>query len=225
MRLAFISVATVAMTWSASALADPPQLKGSYGFTGEAACLFAPGHSDAQGPNGSNPTPGQLLPLAGFNPNLQVTDGGPTSSAFSNSFSVQGIRTFNGDGTGTVKGTSVSITIRPTPGPTGYPHFPASASVENFSYTFTYTVDNDGGWTATTDQNSFSGTFIAGPRTGQTVTIDRIPQFSGLISNDGKTLIGSHTDAVKETLTFSNGDVFPRICHRSRVFIKLNNND
>ena len=77
--LRFVSVFVV--TWAASAAADPPQLKGAYGFTGTSACL-------------STAAPGP-----GFNPNLTPTDG-----SFGQSFTSEGIRTFNGDGTGTVKG-------------------------------------------------------------------------------------------------------------------------
>jgi len=77
-----------------------------------------------------------------------------------------------------------------------------------------------------------------GPRTGQTATVDTIPQITGLISQDGKTLIlvadptlndpahpninGAFLPQI-ETVTFSNGDVHPQICHRSRVPIKLGN--
>src|SRR5262249_56888936 len=76
-----LSVSLVAMTWAQTATAAPPKLKGDYGFTGTAACLS----TAALGP--------------GFNPNLTPTDG-----SFGQSFTSEGIRTFNGDGTGTVKG-------------------------------------------------------------------------------------------------------------------------
>jgi hypothetical protein len=143
-------------------------------------------------------------------------------SSFSHSFSVEGIRTFKGDGTGTLKGTSVGITVRPTPGPPpAIPAFPASAGSADFSFSFTYTVDGSGGWTATMVPGSYTETFTSGPRTGQTVTVDAIPPVTGLISLDGKTLIAAHTAPTVETRTYSNGDVWPEICHRSRVFIKL----
>jgi hypothetical protein len=194
----------------------PLGLRGGYGFTGEAACLFAPG-------SGPAPTPGVAMPNAGFRPNLQPNDAVPGSStdAFSSSFAVEGIRVFRGDGTGTVKGTSVGITVRPTPGPNGYPSFPPSADVENFSYDFKYTVNGDGSWSSTSVPNTYVGTFVGGPRTGQTDKIDAIPPINGMISQDGNTLTGAHTAAAVETITFSNGDVWPRICHRSRIYINL----
>jgi hypothetical protein len=50
------------------------------------------------------------------------------------------------------------------------------------------------------------------------------------ISGDGKTLIavidpldpsGTYLVPKVETVTYSNGDVWPQICHRSRVYIGL----
>jgi hypothetical protein len=226
------SVSVFLATWAAGAAADTPNLKGAYGFTGTAACLVAPGNS---GGNPGNDPPGP----AGFNSSLQPRNNG---SSFSHSFAVEGIRKFNGDGTGTLKGTSTGITVRPTPGPPpAVPHFPASAGSSSFSFSFTYTVNGDGSWTSTMVPGTFTETFVTGPRstqnpanlTNQTATIDAIPQVTGLISQDGKTLIAvaDPTDSngafipTIETITYSNGDVWPQICHRSRVFIKLQGDD
>jgi hypothetical protein len=135
-----ISVSAIVMVWAASAVADSPKLKGPYAFTGTEACLISPG-SVSGPPLSSNPTPGMLLPGAGFQADLRPNDVTATSGgvAFSHSSAVEGIRTFNGDGTGSVAGTSVGITIRPTPGPNGYPHFPPGAGSSTFSYTFSTT--------------------------------------------------------------------------------------
>jgi hypothetical protein len=233
--LAFSAI-LLATGWTSSAFADSPKLKGDYGFTGTAACLVAPGHvGDANTPPPlNNPTPGIALPNSGFNALLRPNDSLPApaspSQNYSHSFSVEGIRTFNGDGTGTVKGTAVGITIRPTPGPDGFPHFPPSAGSADFSFSFTYTVDGQGGWTATMVPGSYTETFVTGPRShfnpanggvDQTSTVDAIPPVVGMISQDGKTLIAAHTTPMVETHTYSNGDVEPQICHRSRVFIAL----
>jgi hypothetical protein len=216
------SVSAVAMTWTASAIANSPNLKGAYGFTGTAACVVAPGSSTSS----TNPTPGVALPNSGFNSNLHPIDG----KVFSHSFAVEGIRTFNGDGTGAVVGTSVGIDPPPTPGPPGYPAFPPGAGASTFRFSFTYTVNGDGSWTAMMVPGSFLETFTSGGRTGQTATVDAIPPVSGFISNDGKTLIAVADPIVKgafvptvETVTYSNGDVWPQICHRSRVLISLPN--
>jgi hypothetical protein len=228
-RMLMLSTSVVAMTWAANAVADSPNLKGAYGFTGTAACLVAPGNSGTGTP--SNP-----VGSAGFNSELQVSD---PQNSFSHSNAVEGIRTFNGDGTGTVVGTSVGITVRPTPGPSpAIPSFPPSAGSSKFSYKFTYTVNGDGSWTAMMVPGSYTETFVTGPRStqnpansvDQTATVDAIPPVTGLISQDGKTLIlvadplsdGAFVPTV-ETVTYSNGEVWPQICHRSRVLISLGN--
>ena len=46
-----------------------------------------------------------------------------------------------------------------------------------------------------------------------------------MISEDGKTLTSAHVTTAVETHTFSNGDVEPEICHRSRIYIKLGHDD
>jgi hypothetical protein len=212
-RACILSASIVTMTWATNAVADSPNLKGSYGFTGTAACLVAPGTCTTPSTPG-NTTP---CPNAGFQPSLRPNDG----KVFSHSFAVEGIRTFNGDGTGTVSGTAVGITVPPTPQPPGFPAFPPAAGSSDFSFSFTYTVDGSGGWVATMVPGSYTETFLTGPRTGQTATVDAIPPVTGMISNDGKTLIAAHTTTSVETRTFSNGDVEPQICHRSRVFIGL----
>jgi hypothetical protein len=227
--LRIVSAASVvALTWAGAAIADSPNIQGSYGFTGSAECLIAPGHAgDPNGPPLPNPTPGVALANSGFQPNLRPNDAVPGSptQAFANSFAVEGIRKFNGDGTGTVKGTAVGVDPRPTPGPGGFPHFPPSAGSSDFSFSFTYTVNPDGTWTGTMTPGSYSENHVTGPRAGETSTIDAIPPVVGMISQDGKTLIAAHVTPAVETHTYSNGDVWPMICHRSRVFIRLNDDD
>jgi len=235
MRRAFTLVSVIVLGWAANAAADPSELKGSYAFTGSAVCLVAPGHFDDANPLPSNPNPGQLAPFAGFNAKLQPNDiGASAQQSFIRSFSVQGIRTFDGHGHGHVKGTAVDVLGRPTPGPEGWPHFPPSASAADFSFDFTYTVDGHGGWTSDMVSGTYTETFTAGPRGPQggsppaypqTATVDAIPRITGAISNDGKTLVASHVTPTVETHTYSNGDVWPEICQRSRIFIKIGDAD
>jgi hypothetical protein len=123
-----LSISLVAMTWAQTAAIVSPSLKGAYGFTGSAVCLVAPGSTVPPGPN---PTPGVALPNSGFDPvTLRPIDG----KVFSYSFTVEGIRVFNGDGTGTVRGTTVAVTVPPTPQPPGFPNFAPSASSADFGY-------------------------------------------------------------------------------------------
>ena len=77
-------------------------LKGDYAFAGEATCLIS---------------------FSGFNSNLEPVSnpGAPWPRVFS--FSVQGIRTFNGDGTGRVVARVVSLSHpRADPDPTRARH-------------------------------------------------------------------------------------------------------
>jgi hypothetical protein len=221
-----VSVSVLTVGWAAAAAADDgSRLRGSYGFTGTQGCLIAPGHvGDPNGPPLANPTPGVALANSGFQPNLRPADAVPGSftDAYASSNAVEGIRKFNGDGTGTVKGTSVGVTVRPTPGPGGFPHFPPAAGSSDFSYSFTYTVNADGSWTTTMVPGSYIENHLTGPRAGETSTVDAIPPTTGMVSQDGNTLIAAHLAPTVETHTYSNGDVDPMICHRSRVYIKLN---
>ena len=91
-RASLWSIGSVMLLWAGTAHADLNNLlNGDYTFTGDAACI------------------GTFSPL-GFNPNLTPVDG-----RFGESFSTQGVRTFNGDGTGTFNGISVAVTQPDTP--------------------------------------------------------------------------------------------------------------
>jgi hypothetical protein len=185
-----LGVSVLAMTFAASAAADPPNLQGAYGFTGSQGCLVS---------------------ILGFTPTLQAIDG----RVFSDSGLVQGIRVFNGDGTGTVTGSSMTITGPPTLG------FQPYASSNNFSFSFTYTVNPDGTWTANVVPGTHIGTVLTGARAGQTFLRENDPTVTGQISKDGKTLTSATLTPGVEIVRFSNGDVRPQICHRSRVYIEL----
>jgi hypothetical protein len=214
-RALMCSAAGLALT-AATAAADPPQLKGDYAFTGEAGCLFAPGSS----PPAPTPAPGTPRANAGFNANLTPVDG----RVFSRTHNVEGIRHFNGDGTGTVKATEVGIVPPPTPPPGGSPSFPPDASSSTFSFSFTYAVNGDGSWTTDMVPGSYTGTILTGPRTGQTYSVDKL-SFVGLIGAGAKVLTAATVAPIVETVTYSNGDAWPRICHRSRVLVKMLSGD
>jgi hypothetical protein len=192
--------------------ASPQKLKGEYAFTGSFSCLVAPGSDPGPG----NPTPGTALPNSGFNANHQPL---VNATTFSISASTEGVAVFNGDGTGTFKATNVSHTNRPTPGPTGYPSFPTSVSSNTSSASFTYTVNDDDTLDVEIAAPS-TGTFLTGPRAGQTFTVDP-PLQTGLISRNGNTLTLASVVPKVETIFYANGDVWPRICTRTRVLIKM----
>jgi len=166
-------------------------LRGEYAFSGEAACLV----SDE-----------------GFGADLTpVNTGAPFP--FVRSFSVQGVVRFNGDGTATRVVRVVSI--RHPTATTGV----GSASSVDIEADATYQVAPDR--SVTVETTTLNGTVLTGPRAGQTFTIENFPDLVGLISQDHKTLTLAHREPTVETQTYSNGDVFDRICHRSRVAISL----
>ena len=114
------SVCVVVLAGTVSAHSAPSSLKGDYAVTGSSACLAAPG-SSAAAPTIGNTTPNAD---AGFTSELRPIN---PSKSFSTSNNVEGIRTFNGDGTGTVNIIEVGFAAPPTPDGTLFPHFPPSA--------------------------------------------------------------------------------------------------
>jgi len=223
----------IGLSYASAAAADPPPptIKGTYAAVGSNTCLVAPGFS-AGSP--TNPTPGTPLPNSGFNSNFVPKD---SASSFQTSLSDEGIWVFDGQGNGTHSDTNVDITPRPTPGPGGnYPAFAPSASSNSVTATFTYTVNSDGTWTYQGTPNGTQVTFLTGGRTGQTAYIDTV-QMTGLIGAAGVVgnaqapgLIGSppsltvaSTTPYVETVFYSNGDVWPRVCYRHRVLIRMGN--
>jgi hypothetical protein len=172
--------------------ADPQHLnqllQGDYAFTDETICLVA-------------------LP-PGFTPDLTPIDG-----RFTLSSSTQGLRTFNGDGTGMGQSRSVSLTHPDTPGTLG------GASSSDLQGAFTYTVASDR--TVTVASGPVTGTVLTGGRAGQTFTIDPFPPLTGRIALDRKSLTLTSEEPSVEVITFSNGDVQHRICHRSRILLKV----
>ena len=175
------------LLWAGIADADPQHLNrllhGDYTVLGEGTCLVA-------------------LP-PGFNPDLT-----PIDVRFTFSFSTQGIRTFHGDGTGTVHSRSVSVT------------HPATPITIDYQASFTYIVAPDR--TVTVVSGPVTGTVFTGSRARQTFTLDPFPVLTGLIALDDKSLTLASEEPTVEVQTFSNGDVHYRICHRSSILLKLN---
>lgn len=187
-RLLILLVSGVLAIHAASAVADSSDLRGTYGFTGTDACLYASG---------------------GFNAALQAL-----GTTFSSSNAVEGVRIFNGNGTGTFTTSTVAFSVPPTVG-----FFPSANSTKD-SASFTYTVADDT-FTAENVPGTFKGTVLTGVREGQTFKIEGIPKATGLISANGHTLTTSILTPGVETVTYSTGDVELRICHRTRVYMKL----
>jgi hypothetical protein len=213
MRVLPVLLVCTASVWSITATAEPSNLKGEYAFTGAAHCI--------------NSASGGVPPSPGFdarNEALCSDTGQPIDfpapgtrnacpGVFATTFSIEGVRSFNGDGTGTVKARTVSLTVPTNARSQG-------ASHADIQFSFTYTLDGEGGFTTNLVPGTFVGTVLSGQRAGQTFTIDSVP-LAGLISTNGHILTLATVTPNVETQTFSNGDVRKRICHRSRVLTEM----
>jgi hypothetical protein len=206
---------------SGGAIAASPKLKGSYAETGESSCLVST-TKQLQGnppvlvdvvPSGFNPdtlTPNQLvLPPIPPNPNPVVL------RAFSFLFVVnfQGVRTFDGEGSGTLRGRTVGISTSPNIFPN---NFVPNGTATDIVGTFTYEVAPDG---TISTEHATDGTVLSGPRAGQTVTNSFA--LTGRASNNRHSLILATDEQQIETVRFSNGEVQERLCHRSRTLIRI----
>jgi hypothetical protein len=205
-----VAIATAVMMWPMTATAASPQLKGTYAFSGMATCLYS------GGPFTSNLSPTVWPGFPFPNPS--------GNGIFTSSFSVEGMRTFNGDGTGSITGTSVDIVGPPSVNP--------RASVANFTANFTYTLDGNGGFNSQVVPGSFVLTSVL-PVAGQVITLDNL-NLDGLIGNNRSALTLASTTAVVEKETAQNFAFVPssvtggapiteryRICARARGLILM----
>ena len=201
-RVLMLSVSTVVVAWAASAFADSPNLKGDYGFTRNEQCIVS---------------------SAPFTDDHQAT----VASA-RQGFVSEGVRTFNGDGTGTISFKSLNIIV---PGSS-----PGADVGETTDGKFTYVVHGDGTW-STPGGGSTHGTAQTGPRAGQTFTISHIAPAVGHISKNAQTLtlstVTPPTTANSEIIDYFDPTTSPptpkgtlyRICNRSSVLISLGKDD
>jgi hypothetical protein len=191
-RVFMLSVSVAVVISAASAIADSPKLKGDYGFTRTVRCIV----SDT-----------------GFNDKFRAEP-----NYFGEAFAEEGVRTFNGDGTGSQSFTGINIEI------------PAAHSGANGfrvkDQKFTYVVNGDGSWSVP-GGGSISGTVEGGPRDGDTFTISNLAGDAGHVSTNAATLTLSTGDTpVIETITYTTSSNMPdgmfyRICNRSNVLISL----
>jgi hypothetical protein len=168
-------------------------LKGDFAFTYTAGCVnsqavYAP----------------QYVAPAGFAPNLIPI--GP-AGVYTQSF--QGVRTFNGDGTGSMTARIVTVGTAP--------------SANDHSGQFTYSVLADG--TLTIDEGPFHVVYVAGFRLGQQLRITNLPTSVGRLSSDGNSFtFASFFPAVETvTRTVPAPEVLDalRICHRAGNAIRI----
>jgi len=187
-RLAVLAVFASVATLSLAAQGKRDQLKGTYFFTGEQACLAS---------------------SLGFNANLTPVAGSVVSVQ---SASTQGTLKFNADGTGTAEFRELLI-VHP-------PASPLFAGSTEGSFSFTYTVADDG--VLTLVPGLVNGTFTAGPLNGVNFT-NNPPPLSGRIARNGTAIPLTTIDPTVETVTFGPplDSSLPRICHRARTLIPI----
>lgn len=204
MRLGIYSSITIAaMICAGAANAAPPQLKGQYTFTGMATCEYS----------------GQPFAVSSDNTALvavpNIVPPGTPNGVFSDTFSVEGVRTFNGDGTGHVIGRSVEIrnvTLQPR------------VTAGRFEGDFTYTIDDSGLLTIQLAPGTFKVTELNLDGSDSTVTwtLDNFT-LVGMIGNNNTQITLATPLPQVETQTFLTGLtlVRQRVCARSRVLTLL----
>jgi hypothetical protein len=194
---------SMALVMGAAASADDQDggsrmLKGRYALTGASGCVFS-----------SASLIPVYVPPAGFTPTFV-----PIGHASANSFSRNGVLTFNENGTGT-SATRVIAIGDPDPGDSG-----ATSAIDSSS-AFTYSVADGGALTLV--EGPITSTFVAGPRAGIQTLITNVPALVGYVSKDKKTLVlSSFEPAVESTTRLDLGLVESvRICHRSTTAVRI----
>src|SRR2546425_818839 len=189
-------------------------LRGQYSFTGTAMCL-----SSSTGFR----TDFELVPLIVPPPPPPAVGTMLTPS----SNSISGVRTFNGNGTGSVVATVHNINY-PTQFPGSASFSSGAATVSTLQADFTYEVKPDR--TLVIDDGPTSGVIIkGGNRVGWGVSTIGVPKFVGHISKDWRTIDLVHEDMVVEQVvntsppgvTPAQEFVTPRVCHRERTLRKI----
>jgi len=174
------------------------QLKGTFVFSGTTACTVSPAII----------TPTSYTPPPGFRANLTAVDG-----TFVVTFSIQGTQTFNGDGTGSIAARIVSLSFGN----------PVSGNANDQESLFTYSVDAEGN--VAIDVGPSHSVFVAGPRTGQEISVSNTPTLVGHLSSDRKSLSFATFNPAVETVTrlVPGPELVEsvRICHRARTAIRI----
>jgi hypothetical protein len=191
------SLALVVLVFASSAMAQSRthMLKGDFAFTATLVCLNSPAII----------TPTSYTPPAGFTADLR-----PIGVSNVSSFSAQGVRTFNGDGTGSSRARSVFLT-------------PGAAGATESSHQFTYSVAADR--TLTIDEGPLHAVAVAGPGVGRQTRVTNTPTLVGRVSADGKSLtIASFNPGVETSTRLVPAPELVdmvRICQRAANAIRI----
>ena len=146
----------------------PQGIRGQYASTGGGTSLLAP---------------------LGFETNLRPK--GPPGAYMFQTFNVEGVYTFKGDGTGSYKGLNHVVNLPFTmPNPNPPPPtitVPSNAGSSNVTFLFHYTVTNDRKITIKADPGTYKTEWKSGPNAGNTSHFDGMVR-TGFISPDSKTI-------------------------------------
>jgi hypothetical protein len=176
---------------SAMAQSQTPRLKGEFAFTGSHVCVG-------------------VTPPSGFSADLI-----PLGDSFVTTFSIQGVRIFNGDGTGSMTARIVALGD------------PGAANARDLSAQFTYSVAADG--TVTIDDEPTDVVTVAGPGVGGHFKISDTPTLVGRLSSDRKSLtfatFNPGVEVVTRVVPAPEQVIQVRICHRERIGIRISQED
>jgi hypothetical protein len=198
-------------------IGGPTRLEGRYAFTGNQHCLAS---------STGFRTDIELAPLLVFPPPPPPTI--PATVLTPSSTTVTGVRTFNGDGTGSSVATFHTITDPGTIVTGGFQS--GGASISTLQSVFTYQVMPD--MTVIIDDDPADGLITkGGTRVGWKTRSEGVPRFVGHISNDWKTIALHQEDLVVEQLILSSPAsvtppqqfITPRVCQRVRTMHKILN--
>ena len=196
-KIAMVLIFAIMPIPTRAAFADD-NLKGHYAVAGSQMCLIAPSGfaNDSKG----NPT----------------IANGNDSVASANNF--QGRFTFNGDGTGSVSGTFVSI-LPPAPESR---NLKAVVGAGTFSYSFTLTPAANNSFSTTMTPGTYQGTINSGPRAGQQFTIDSGHRVFQVSNDQTRGTVATRTPDV-EHITYSDPSQtsLARICFASGSLVRL----
>lgn len=139
---------------------------------------------------------------------LQPTNPANTSLSTGNSLAVF---TFKKSGTGTLSVNNVTVSNG------------GGSSSDAKNVPFTYKSNSHGGLTLTAGNSTFTGTIDAGPRAGQTFSIDNWT-VDAYIAQGNKAIVTATVIPVVENITFSNNGsplTLPRICARETTLMPI----
>jgi hypothetical protein len=169
----------------------------------------AAGAAELRGTYASTGNQTCIVASGGFNSALQAI-----GTTYSTTSTEVGITTYKADGTGSFNSTSMTLVPPPTVG-----FFP-SGSTSQSSSEFTFSVTGNT-FTSENVPGTDVGTVLTGTLAGQTFKTAGIPNRTGHISADGRTVVAATVTPSVETQTFSSGEVHQQLCFFNRVFIKI----